>query len=129
MPQVELHSILAAATGCQTQVVAAYVTAGANRGNVSLSGEYPAFMDALQKGSAPVVLIALGSPYLLRSFPGVSAFLATFSSVQTAETAAAKAILGQVAISGRLPVTIPGMAKLGEGINLGGTQSSRAAIQ
>ena len=68
--------------------------------------------------------MALGSPYLLRGFPNVSAYLATFSTVPTSEAAAVKALLGEIDITGKLPVTIPGLAQYGEGIQL---QSRRPA--
>jgi beta-N-acetylhexosaminidase len=48
----------------------------------------------------------------------VSAYLATFSTVPPSEVAAVKALLGEIAIRGHLPVTIPGLAKYGEGIEL-----------
>jgi beta-N-acetylhexosaminidase len=71
-------------------------------------------MDTLIRSSAPVVLVSLGNPYLLRNFPGVSSYLATFSPVPTSEAAAVKALLGTIPIAGKLPVTIPGLAKVGD---------------
>ncbi len=67
-------------------------------------------------GAPPVGLISLASPYLLRSFPNSAAYLATYSNAPTSETAAAKAIFGEIPLRGRLPVTIPGVAEYGEGI-------------
>lgn len=112
----EMDQALQKAGPCETHVVAAFVSVAAYRGNVALGGSYPAFVDKLQSTSKPIALISLGSPYLLRSYPNVSAYLATFSPVITSETAAAKAILGAINPSGRLPVTIPGIAKYGESI-------------
>jgi beta-N-acetylhexosaminidase len=101
---------------CDVHVVAAFVTVGAYRGNVALSGGYPGFVQKLQGTGSPILLISLGNPYLLRSFPDVAAYLATFSPAPTAEAAAAKSLLGAIEITGRLPVTIPGIAKYGDGI-------------
>jgi beta-N-acetylhexosaminidase len=103
---------------CDIHVIAAFVTVGAYRGNVALSGSYPGFVAKLQATGVPIALISLGNPYLLRSFPTVAAYLATFSPAPTSEAAAAKAIFGAIEITGRLPVTIPGIAKYGEGIQL-----------
>ena len=58
------------------------------------------------------------SPYLLRDFPQVSSYAATFSSASSSELAAAQAILGEISISGKLPVSIPGIAKIGEGLDV-----------
>lgn len=116
--QLELSDMVSKASPCRTHIAAAYITVGAFRGNVALSGNYPYLMDTLRNSGAPVVLVSLGNPYLLQAFPSVAAYLATFSPAPTAETAAAKALLGEIAISGRLPVTIPGVAKIGDGITL-----------
>ena len=114
----EMDQALQKAGECDTHVVAAFVSVAAYRGNVALGGNYPAFLDKLKASAKPIALISLGSPYLLRYFPNVSAYLATFSPVIPSETAAAKAILGAIRPSGRLPVTIPGVAKYGESILL-----------
>ncbi|MBV9746844.1 MAG: hypothetical protein JO099_24040, partial [Acidobacteriia bacterium] len=68
------------------------------------------------------ILVALGNPYLFRDFPKVSAYLVTFSTTVTSETAAVRALFGEIAISGHLPVSIPGLAQLGDGIQLAATR-------
>jgi beta-N-acetylhexosaminidase len=109
---------LAGTKDAEAVVVAAFVSVAAARGSVALAGGYPKLLDALIASGKPVVLIALGNPYLVRSFPGVSAYLAAYSPVPPSEIAAAKALFGEIAIQGRLPVTIPGIAKYGDGIKL-----------
>ncbi|HYP05508.1 MAG TPA: glycoside hydrolase family 3 N-terminal domain-containing protein, partial [Bryobacteraceae bacterium] len=76
----EMEQALAKAGQCEAHVVAAYVTVAAYRGNVALTGNYPAFLEKLQGTGSPVALAALGNPYLLRGFPWVNAYLATFST-------------------------------------------------
>jgi len=44
------------------------------------------------------------------------AYLATFSTVPPSETAAVKALWGEIAIGGRMPVSIPGLAAYGDGL-------------
>jgi beta-N-acetylhexosaminidase len=105
-------------SGCGQIIAAAYVSVSAYRGNVALAGGYPDFLNALIAGKAPVLLAALGNPYLVRSFPNVAAYLTTYSPTPTSETALAKALFGEIAITGQLPVTIPGVAKYGDGIQV-----------
>jgi beta-N-acetylhexosaminidase len=114
----EMEQALEKAGKCDTHVVAAYVSVAAYRGNVVLGGNYPAFFEKLRATGSPIVLISLGNPYLLRSLPTVGAYLATFSPVIPSEIAAAKAILGVIGTTGHLPVSIPGIAKYGDGIQL-----------
>src|ERR1022692_1015756 len=104
--------------GCESVAVAAFASVAAYRGDVVLGGDFPRMLDALFATGKPVALIALGNPYLVRSFPKAAAFLLTFSTTPPSETAAVQALFGESPIRGRLPVTIPGVAKIGEGIEL-----------
>jgi beta-N-acetylhexosaminidase len=118
LPAAEFQQLATETGACSAVVVAAYVTSGAFRGNVALSGNYPAFVDQLLASGKPVALVALGNPYLLRAYPGVQAYLAAFSTVLPSETAAVRALFGQVAVRGKLPVTIPGLAEYGFGLKM-----------
>jgi len=108
---------------CDTFAVAAFSSAAAYRGTVGLSGDLPQWVQGLIASGKPVVFIALGDPYLLRSFPDVPAYLATFSTSRVSEVAAVRALLGELNITGHLPVTIPGLAQYGEGIQARATRA------
>jgi beta-N-acetylhexosaminidase len=116
MPDDVLTAIAASAAKCKQIYAATFVTVAAYRGSVGLQGGLNNFLNILIHGTAPVALISLGNPYLLRSFPDVAAYAATFSTTATSELAAAKAILGEISISGKMPISIPGLVKIGEGI-------------
>lgn len=113
-----VDAALATLQGCSTYAVAAYSAVTSGRGAVGLAGELPRAIGSLNASGKPVILIALGNPYLLRNFPSVAAYLATFSTVPPSETAAVEALWSEIPIGGHLPVTIPGMAKFGEGLSL-----------
>jgi len=118
MADAELNGVAQAMSGCQSIYAAAFVTVAAYRGTVALEGGLNNFLQSLIKGPAPVALISLGNPYLLRYFPDVPAYSATFSPSAASETAAARAIFGEISIQGRMPVSIPGLAKIGDGIQV-----------
>ena len=118
LPGASLDAAVAKTSACESVAVAAFASVAAYRGDVVLGGDFPRLLDALFSTGKPVVLIALGNPYLVRSFPKAAAFLLTFSTVPPSETAAVKALFGESPVRGRLPVTIPGVAKIGEGIDL-----------
>jgi beta-N-acetylhexosaminidase len=101
-------------------VIAAFTSVSAYRGNVALAGAYPQLVQNLIDTKKPVVLVAMGNPYLLRSFPKADAYLATYSTVAPSEISAVRALFGAIAVSGKLPVTIPGEAKYLDGISLPG---------
>ena len=120
----EIQAALDRAQSAQQYVVAAFASVAAYRGNVALGGSFPALIENLLATKKPVMLMALGNPYLLRTFSGVSSYLTTYSSVPVAEIAAVKALFGEIAVGGKLPVTIPGLAKYGDGIALAATKSA-----
>jgi beta-N-acetylhexosaminidase len=117
-PTDELTAIAAGTAQCKQIYVAAFVTVAAYRGSVGLEGGLGAFMNALVHGPVPVALVSLGNPYLLRDFPTVAAYAATFSTTVTSEESAAKAMLGDTPITGKMPVSVPGIARLGDGIDV-----------
>ncbi|MGP0073796.1 MAG: glycoside hydrolase family 3 N-terminal domain-containing protein [Bryobacteraceae bacterium] len=118
MSKTDLDQVSEKTSNCSEIIAAAYVTVAAYRGDVVLAGGYPDFLNGLIAGKAPVMLVALGNPYLVRGFPNVSAYLTTYSPTSTSEMALAKALFGEIAITGHLPVTIPGVAKYGDGIQV-----------
>jgi beta-N-acetylhexosaminidase len=63
------------------------------------------------------VVVALGSPYSILNFPSERTYLCTYSWLPTSERSAAKALFGEISIHGKLPVTLPGIAKRGDGID------------
>ena len=127
MSREALEDAIRGLPACQTYVVAAFAAVSAYRGSVGLAGELPNVVETLIASGQPVALVALGNPYLLRNFPGVAAYLATFSNVPPSETAAVEALYGEIDIRGHLPVSIPGLANYGEGIQVRATRAVQAA--
>jgi beta-N-acetylhexosaminidase len=62
------------------------------------------------------VVIAMGNPYVIADFPAIQNYLCAFSNVTVSETAAVRAIFGEISIQGHLPVSIPGVAMRGQGL-------------
>ncbi len=65
-----------------------------------------------------VVAVSFGSPYLLRHIPEVDAYLCLYRGTTEAQAVAARAIAGEMDVSGRLPVSIPDLYPVGHGIEL-----------
>jgi beta-N-acetylhexosaminidase len=118
MNAAALAAIVGDTSKCSAVVVAAFATVAAYRGGVGLNGDLTPFIAKLTEGSAPVAIVAMGNPYLLSAFPKTAAYMATFSSTPPSEVSAVKALFGEIAITGHMPVTIPGFAKYGDGIQL-----------
>ena len=80
-------------------------------------GAFTAFVEELAKAGRPVVAVSFGSPYLLRAFPSVPAYLLAWGSDPVSQEAARRALLGQAPIGGRLPVTIMSGVPRGGGLD------------
>lgn len=101
-------------------VVAIYAIPSAGRVKVE-NGQFRASSDMSDAPAALVknvlrvagnrtVVVAMGNPYLAQDFPEVQTYMCTFSNAQVSEVSAVKALFGDIAIHGHLPVSIPGIA-------------------
>ena len=95
---------------CSAIVVGSFASVSADLKDVK------PFLTLLSSSAVPMVLMPFENPYLLTSVPNATAFLTTFSSSLPSEVAAVKALFGEIPITGHTPVSIPGFAQLGDGI-------------
>jgi beta-N-acetylhexosaminidase len=66
------------------------------------------------------VLISLGSPYIGLQVPHLRSYLIAWDSRSLAEWAVARALTGEAAITGRLPVSLPPQFPIGSGLQRAG---------
>jgi beta-N-acetylhexosaminidase len=128
MPREQIDNTLGKLPACAQYAVAAFAPVNAASGTAGMSSELSRAIEGLIATGKPLALVALGNPYLLRAYPKASAYLATFSSVAPSEVAAVKALWGEIAIRGHLPVTIPGEARYGEGIQLAASRATTNSV-
>ncbi|MBI4910868.1 MAG: hypothetical protein HY820_45065 [Acidobacteria bacterium] len=100
---------------CSSFVVAAFA---GFKGNGMLNEDYTALIQSLIGTGKQVVLAGMGNPYLIRGYDRVPAFVAAFSTVPASEVAVVKALVGDIPIQGKTPVSIPGIAPVGAGIEI-----------
>ena len=70
----------------------------------------------LDHAAEKTAVLAMGNPYLAQDFPAVQNYLCTFSNATVSEVSVVKALFGEIAIRGHLPVSIPNIAQRGAGI-------------
>jgi len=70
----------------------------------------------LDHAAEKTAVLAMGNPYVAQDFPAIQNYLCTFSNAEVSETSAVKALFGEIAIHGHLPVSIPNIAQRGAGI-------------
>jgi beta-N-acetylhexosaminidase len=72
----------------------------------------------LMSEEKPIVGISFGNPYLLQSFRGLRTYVVAYGDMPALQQAAARALLGEIDITGRLPISLPGLYPRGTGIQL-----------
>ena len=99
-------------------LVSAFVRVSGSKGTADMSPSLATLVRRLAEGPAPVVAVSFGSPYLLRQFPEVDAYLCAYGAARSSQRAAIGALFGEFAIRGRLPVTLPGFHEVGHGVQM-----------
>ncbi|HEX6558004.1 MAG TPA: glycoside hydrolase family 3 N-terminal domain-containing protein [Longimicrobiales bacterium] len=66
----------------------------------------------------PTIVTSFGNPYVLMQFPEISTYVLAWGQWDVSQRAAARALTGQIPITGRLPIAIPPFHKIGEGIEV-----------
>jgi beta-N-acetylhexosaminidase len=92
---------------CGTVVLGAYAQIGGyGEQNAPLPGAYPELVRDLARSGKPVILIGLGNPYMIRGFPEIPAYFTTYSPAPSSETAAVRALFGEIPMAGKKVVTV-----------------------
>jgi beta-N-acetylhexosaminidase len=123
---VMADDVLKAVDNARSVIAAVYevpvpgkVMQGANgvTNSVGLSDASGALLQkVLDHAAEKTAVLAMGNPYLAQDFPAVQNYLCTFSNATVSEVSAVKALFGEIAIRGHLPVSIPNIAQRGAGI-------------
>ncbi|MGI8617623.1 MAG: glycoside hydrolase family 3 N-terminal domain-containing protein [Gemmatimonadaceae bacterium] len=114
--EVEYARLLAGADSVDAIVISAYVSPRAYGGSVGAEARFSQFVREVAARKRPVIAVSFGSPYLLSFFPDVHAYMLAWGGAPVSQTAAAMALLGRAAITGKLPVSIPPYNRYGDGL-------------
>ena len=97
-------------------IAALFVRVADRKGDIGFPDDQRALVDRLIGAGKPTVVVSLGSPYLIERFPNANTWVAEFSSNDVSQRAVVRALFGQAAFGGKIPVTVPGIAKRGDGL-------------
>ena len=75
-------------------------------------------LSALIEAKSPIIGISFGNPYLLQGFPGLRTYVVAYGDMPSLQQAVARALLGEIDITGKLPISLPGLYPRGTGIQL-----------
>ncbi|HEU4593864.1 MAG TPA: glycoside hydrolase family 3 N-terminal domain-containing protein [Pyrinomonadaceae bacterium] len=125
--EAEVAEAIARAQKADVVVASMYgrVRSGASN-SVGLPEQGARALNTLLERKVPVVGVSFGNPYLLQNFPALGTYVVAYGDMPSLQRAAARALAGQADITGRLPISLPGLYPRGTGIQLKAT-TARAA--
>jgi beta-N-acetylhexosaminidase len=99
--------VLRDADSAQVVIISSYVGQSWDAVSPNAPQALSDFISTLVKRGKRPIVVAFGNPYFLQQVPSVPAYLVAWGGFNVSQTAAAKAILGEEPITGKLPITIP----------------------
>ena len=116
----ELDLVRAMAGNHDAIVAGIFVRASSGSGRLDLAPNVIRLLKdlsrATERRSQPFVAAFFGNPYTPMFVPDIPAMLLTYDFSDYAEQSAVKAIAGEIAIAGKLPISLPGLFSLGHGL-------------
>ena len=111
----DLAALQARADSFDIVVFAPFISVAAYKGGLALP---PHVADAVNAISTrrPVIVASFGNPYLLSQLPGVQGYMLAWGGWDGPQLAAARALLGRIEITGRLPIPLPPQYPIGHGL-------------
>jgi beta-N-acetylhexosaminidase len=97
-------------------IVTAFIRVSAYKGTIDLNQWQVDLLKSFSKMDKPFVFVLFGSPYLLSFVPELPTYMLTYEYYPEAERAAARAVMGDIPIAGKLPTSLPGYYPVGHGL-------------
>ena len=115
--QATLDSLLQRADSADVVLFSPYGRARHAKGSVAIAPRVAAFVQSLAQ-RRPTVVTSFGSPYVLAQFPAVGTYVLAWGGEDVSQRAAARALMGEAPITGRMPVSVPPLLPIGAGIDV-----------
>ncbi len=114
--QAELDSLARTIAGVDRIIVTTHVRTIEGEGRFAIPRRISEWIDGLAARER-LIVVANGNPYVIRDFPRVSSYVATYGIDPGLEQAAARALAGAIPVVGTSPISLPGYFKRGDGIS------------
>jgi beta-N-acetylhexosaminidase len=130
-PPSEIELVRATVPRYDVVLASIFVRAASSSGRMDLAAPLQRLLqDVSRQTSAsnrPFITTFFGNPYVATFLQELPAMLLTYDFYDRAEASAVRAIAGEAAVSGRLPIGLPGMFEEGFGLTRAGAVASSSA--
>ena len=113
----EIELVRAMAARHDAVIASVFVRASSASGRMDLAEPLTRLLGGFVRGKRPFVTVFFGNPYVASFIPDLPAVMLTYDFYDQAEASAVRALAGEAAIGGRLPIELPGYAKVGSGLD------------
>ena len=115
----EYNSVFSSIKNSDLILLPLFIDVQSQKKNEEVRADQINFIKKIFKLNTPTVVISFKSPYIISLLPGVTTLLDAYSFSYSSQDAGLKAILGEIDIKGKLPVSIPDTKfEIGYGINM-----------
>ncbi|GAC1428181.1 MAG: hypothetical protein NVSMB68_00130 [Thermoanaerobaculia bacterium] len=111
----EVKPFAAAAQNADVVILALAVRARSGAGHIAIPAEARLAIEQIPP-AVKTIAVSFGSPYLIRDMPQLRTYFCAYGIQPVMQQAVVRSLFGESAITGKLPVTVPGLHKRGEGI-------------
>jgi beta-N-acetylhexosaminidase len=98
-------------------IASVFVRTASASGRMDLAPAVQRLLLDVGRSRKPFVTVFFGNPYAALFLKELPAMLLTYDFYDRAEASAVRAIAGEAAISGKLPIALPGMFEVGSGLS------------
>lgn len=113
-----ISGVVKTASESDVLILSTLVRVISGKGSLALPESQRNLIERLLATGKPIIWLAFGNPYVLRLFPQIQTYLCTFSYSDVSQIAAAKAVSGEIPITGKMPVSIPQFFRVGDGLQV-----------
>ena len=113
----EIDHVRALAREADIVVIAPFIRVGAYKGDLALPESIATLVREIV-AIRPTAIVSFGNPYLLTQFPEAGTYLLAWGQWDAPQRAAARALTGEIPVSGRLPIPLPPGYGIGDGITI-----------
>lgn len=113
----ELDMVKVLAHRADAVIAGVFVRIASYSGRMDLAPQAVSLLESIAADAGkPFVTVVFGNPYIAMALPKLPAQLLTYEFTDAMEAAAVRALAGETAIGGKLPITMPGMYPFGHGL-------------
>lgn len=117
--EIDYQSALEISKNSDVIIISIYSKVRSYQGTLGINEKQKELVRKIIALKKPVIMISHGNPYVLGEFPEVTAYINNYGDTKFSELAVIEALLGEIDIEGKSPVSIPSAGvKVGDGIRV-----------